>query len=82
MNHPIIGDVGHGDRHHNHLFHSQLEQHRLYLAATELSFTHPFTCETITIEAPLEQSFIKCLEFLNIPHTHPTFHDFNFIDAL
>ena len=34
INHPIIGDVNHGDRHHNHLFNAWRGYHRLYLAWT------------------------------------------------
>ena len=65
LSYPIIGDVSHGDRNHNHLFNEQLGQHRLYLAATELHLTHPFTNKPLSITAPLESSFVKACEFLN-----------------
>lgn len=64
INHPIIGDVQHGDRHHNHFFNEWLGQHRLYLAATSLTFRHPTTNETMTLKAPLEPSFISTLNTL------------------
>lgn len=57
ISHPIIGDVNYGDRHHNHFFNDLLGIHRLYLAATELQFIHPSTQKTITLTAPLENSF-------------------------
>ncbi|WP_178861991.1 pseudouridine synthase [Thiomicrorhabdus cannonii] len=66
ISHPIIGDVKYGDRHHNHLFHEWLGQHRLYLAATSLCFIHPATQQPITIDAPLENSFCRALDALNI----------------
>jgi len=65
IHHPIIGDVKYGDRHHNHFFNDWLGQHRLYLAATSLSFKHPVSGKTISIEAPLEESFSKTLKQLN-----------------
>lgn len=68
INHPIIGDVKHGDRHHNHFFNEWLGQHRLYLAATKLQFTHPITEAELTIESPLENNFIHALSTLNFEH--------------
>lgn len=65
ISHPIIGDVKHGDRHHNHYFNDWLGQHRLYLAATQLQFTHPSLGSKITINAPLEPSFDSALQKLN-----------------
>jgi len=64
IHHPIIGDVKYGDRHHNHFFNDWLEQHRLYLAATSLSFEHPVSKQVIHINAPLEPSFQKALDTL------------------
>lgn len=68
INHPIIGDVKYGDRHHNHLFDDWLGHHRLYLAATAYAFTHPTSQELITIKAPLEQSFAGTLAMLNLQY--------------
>jgi len=64
--HPIIGDVRYGDRHHNHFFNEWLGQHRLYLAATSLEFIHPHTLKPITIQAPLEDSFLYAQQKLNL----------------
>ena len=66
INHPIIGDVKYGDRHHNHFFYDRLERHRLYLAATKLKFKHPITETETLIEAPLEKSFTQALENLKL----------------
>lgn len=66
ISHPIIGDVKYGDRHHNHFFNEWLGQHRLYLASTALSFTHPKTGQAMTIRCPLEDTFITALKALNL----------------
>lgn len=64
ISHPIIGDVQHGDRHHNHFFNEWLGHHRLYLAATSLKFIHPTNSEAMTLQAPLETSFTNTLKQL------------------
>jgi len=61
-NHPIVGDVNHGDRNHNHFFTDHFKQTRLYLAATRLSLTHPVSLEPLVIEAPLESSFQRVID--------------------
>ena len=66
INHPIIGDVNYGDRHHNHFFNDWLGHHRLYLAATHLEFIHPHTNERMVINAPLQANFHSTLESLNL----------------
>jgi len=53
ISHPIIGDHKHGNRHHNRLFAEQFLLPDLFLHASELHFTHPFTNEEIHIHAPL-----------------------------
>lgn len=49
--HPIIGDRKFGDRDHNAFFRTHFDAPRLMLAATKLVFEHPFTSETVTIQA-------------------------------
>lgn len=71
ISHPIIGDVKYGDRHHNHFFNDWLGQHRLYLAATALTFTHPATQQPITLNAPLEPSFVLALNELGLSPSVP-----------
>ena len=43
LQHPIIGDTTHGDRHHNHCFWEQLGLWQLMLCATRIRFAHPET---------------------------------------
>lgn len=64
IGHPIVGDVAHGDRHHNHFFHQWLGQHRLYLAATDLWLPHPDTEQPLHLQSPLEPSFQTGLQAL------------------
>lgn len=61
-NYPILGDVNHGDRHHNHFFQNTFKQSRLYLAATKLSLIHPVSLERLIIDAPLEESFQRVVD--------------------
>ncbi|WP_029406720.1 pseudouridine synthase [Thiomicrorhabdus sp. Milos-T2] len=71
IHHPIIGDVTYGDRHHNHFFNEWLGQHRLYLAATSLQFSHPKTQKKMAIEAPLEKSFELAINKLGFKSFQP-----------
>jgi len=59
IHHPIIGDVRHGDRHHNKLFSNEFGLHRLYLAATEISFKHPTTGMNLHITCPAQDDFLE-----------------------
>jgi len=61
ISHPIIGDVKYGKGEHNRLFNEHLSSHRLLLAATKMSLTHPATDEILTLECPLESSFKNTL---------------------
>jgi len=61
-NYPIVGDVNHGDRHHNHFFTNYFKQTRLYLAATQLSLIHPRSSMSLMIKAPLEASFQRVID--------------------
>ncbi len=64
--HPVVGDTTHGDGKHNQFFRSQLNSHRLLLAATDLSFIHPVTRKIVNIHADLDEEFnrIKALFYL------------------
>lgn len=62
--HPVIGDTTHGDGRHNRFFRQQLDCRRLLLAATQVSFVHPLTRETVCIRAPLEHEFSIVIDSL------------------
>jgi len=57
ISHPIIGDAKHGKGKHNRIFEEKHGTHRLLLAATEMSFTHPVTEEKMRLKAPLQNDF-------------------------
>ncbi|MBA5763661.1 tRNA pseudouridine(65) synthase TruC [Vibrio sp. 404] len=51
LRHPIVGDTTHGDGKHNKLFREVYDAHRLLLHASSLEFVHPFSGETVIIQA-------------------------------
>ncbi|WP_309496714.1 tRNA pseudouridine(65) synthase TruC [Sulfurovum sp.] len=57
--HPIIGDTKHGRGEHNKLFREKFDMHRLLLHAHMIYFVHPVSKETIEIQAPFDNVFIK-----------------------
>lgn len=63
--HPIIGDTRFGEGRHNRFFRERFDCHRLLLAAVELSFPHPFQPQPVTVNAPLEASFVRLLDRLD-----------------
>lgn len=63
--HPLIGDIDHGDTYHNRFFRDTLQLPGLFLLARELSFVCPFEKRQIHIQAPLDERWLKALEFFN-----------------
>lgn len=67
--HPLIGDTTHGDGRHNQFFRQHFGCARLLLAATGLSFRHPFTGAAIALQAPLDgelQSLLAALGWKDV----------------
>ncbi|MDT8438425.1 MAG: pseudouridine synthase [Wenzhouxiangellaceae bacterium] len=62
--HPIVGDVNHGDRHHNRLFRARFGCHRLLLHAASITLAHPETGKRLDISAPLPHDFDSVIEAL------------------
>ena len=62
--HPIIGDGKHGEGRHNRFFSTRYGSNRLLLAATELSFTHPFSQKALRLVAPLDGPFTAVIDQL------------------
>ncbi len=63
IRHPIIGDSKYGRAEHNRFFEQSLEQSRLYLSAVKLAFIHPYSDQTISIEAKPDGDFLKACEW-------------------
>jgi tRNA pseudouridine65 synthase len=57
--HPLLGDIEHGDSHHNRFFRDELKIPGLCLRATSLKFTHPWSQSSISIEAPDDEKWMK-----------------------
>jgi tRNA pseudouridine65 synthase len=72
LSHPIIGDAKHGKGNHNRFFQQTFNAHRLLLAATELSFTHPVTQTELKLIAPLDATMTQLIEHFGwynaVPH--------------
>ncbi len=59
--HPIIGDTTYGEGRHNRLFRYELGCSRMLLHAAELILPHPWSGETATISAPLDEEFAELI---------------------
>ena len=57
--HPLLGDIEHGDSHHNRFFRDELDIPGLCLRATKMEFTHPWEQRPICIEAPPSEKWDK-----------------------
>jgi len=62
IHHPIVGDSQHGRGDHNRLFKQHFASHRLLLHATALSFTHPVDGRPVTLQAGLDETWLKLLQ--------------------
>lgn len=64
LRHYIVGDKRHGDWRHNKMFLEELSSPYLLLHAAELCFRHPFSGESIRIQAQLPQNTLRlCQRF-------------------
>ncbi|MCA9546109.1 MAG: pseudouridylate synthase [Myxococcales bacterium] len=66
IGHPIIGDVRHGDRHHNHLVEARLDLHRLGLWACELVLPHPDDGRPLRVTCPADRGLHRLLAGLGL----------------
>ncbi len=69
--HPIIGDAKYGKSVHNHFFQRQFNSSRLLLAATGLSFIHPYTQDKLELHASVGATFQHVAEQLDLAHALP-----------
>lgn len=68
--HPIVGDTSHGDGRHNQFFRDHFDCHRLLLHATSLQLQHPYSGDTLRLEAPLDATMQRIFEQLEWPITN------------
>lgn len=71
--HPLIGDIEHGDSHHNRFFRDHLKISGLCLRAQSLSFVHPWTGAPIRIEAPKDEKWERLRSLFSDPFNEPEF---------
>ncbi|MCZ4222819.1 pseudouridine synthase [Pedobacter rhodius] len=64
--HPIIGDRTHGCNKQNKLFLEQWNMTTMLLHASELSFIHPKTSQSIHLKANLHTEFIRVMDFMKM----------------
>ena len=64
--HPIIGDRTHGCNKQNKFFLERWNMSTMLLHASELTFTHPVTSESIHLKAALHDEFKRVMDFMNI----------------
>lgn len=62
LSHPIIGDAKHGKGVHNRYFKDNLKAPRLLLHASKVDFIHPYSGETISVLAPLDNCMQQLLK--------------------
>lgn len=62
--HPILGDTQHGDRDHNRAASAILGLQQMFLAARQLTLTHPVGGQPLHITAPLPSRLTALLEQL------------------
>ena len=63
--HPLLGDIEHGDSHHNRFFRDELHIKGLCLRAARLQFTHPWNGESLDIRAPQDEKWAKIQDLFN-----------------
>jgi tRNA pseudouridine65 synthase len=64
IRHPIIGDTTHGDGKQNRYAQQHMHIDRLALCATQLSFTHPYSEQAITLKTTLDTSLLQIQSLL------------------
>jgi tRNA pseudouridine65 synthase len=69
--HPLIGDIKHGDSYHNRFFREQLQINGLLLHSFELSFTHPYTEQPLTIKTEWNERWKTVFRLFNTDSDKP-----------
>lgn len=67
INHPILNDANYGDNKQDHFFQQEFGLNRLMLFAKELTFEHPFSKQTIHIEASIGEPELELFKRLGWP---------------
>ncbi|MDF1878475.1 pseudouridylate synthase [Sulfurimonas sp. SAG-AH-194-C20] len=62
INHHLLGDTKYGRGEHNKFVRERYEMHRLMLHALRLEVKHLYTEESLVIQAPLDEVFLRVLK--------------------
>jgi len=65
ISHHILGDTKYGRGEHNIFIREQFDCHRMLLHASELQIKHPYTNETLVIQASLDDTFESMCKLFN-----------------
>ena len=65
INHHLLGDTKYGRGEHNKFVREKYNMNRLLLHAKSLEVMHPYTKETLLLEAPLDSVFERMLKEFN-----------------
>lgn len=71
INHPVIGDIRHGDVKQNKYFRDVFGMKRMMLHAASICFQHPGTGNDLVIEAPIGDDFRFGLQLAALDHILP-----------
>ncbi len=73
ISHPLLGDIEHGDSHHNRFFRDSLGIRGLCLRATRLEFVHPVHQQAVRIEAPVSETWRRIYDLFGftVPPPRP-----------
>lgn len=69
--HPLLGDIEHGDSHHNRFFRDTLKISGLCLKATKIEMTHPWSGERLILEAPACEKWNRIQELFSADFKFP-----------
>ncbi|HLU86318.1 MAG TPA: pseudouridine synthase [Taishania sp.] len=67
--HPIIGDRPHGCNKQNKFWLENFNMNTMLLHASELTFTHPYTQEILSLKAEMSSEFKRVLTIMNSQFT-------------
>ena len=64
IEHPLVLDAVYGHKKFNAVFRQEFSLRKFFLHASSVTFKHPVTADTVTIEAELPRAFVTILERL------------------
>jgi tRNA pseudouridine65 synthase len=62
INHPIVGDIAHGDGKHNAFIRQQFNCHQLALTCKSMLLTHPVSETSLFLRCELDKNIVDLLE--------------------